>query len=113
MYTTASTSSTIWIDGNCIDCSTGRDEGACLNPEHEHAGIFCMWHLFTHDEHTVGEMCLEEGCGKQWFYSPDWSTPECRTMRDKERESRLFRWLMNIERLLGGWKWRGVWEYRP
>jgi hypothetical protein len=81
----------------------------CDNPEHEHAPIYCMWHQFLRREHEAGQICFE--CGLQWFYAEDWSTPECRAMLERERRSRRYRWGVQFDRLLSGWKWRAVWKF--
>lgn len=69
-----------FIAANCINEETGRDEGRCMNKAHLHSPIYCMAHGQTPDEHVVGGMCIDDDCGKQWFFNADWSVPECRAM---------------------------------
>lgn len=88
--------------------STGEQ---CTDPEHEHAPIYCMWHGQMYSEHEAGQMCLD--CDKQWFFSPDWSTPQCRRFREFEGSSRIRLFFARVDRLIQGWKWRNAWTYKP
>lgn len=99
------------IPANCIDGESGLDEGRCEEKEHFHCPIYCMWHGQTPDEHAVGAMCIN--CDRQWFYSPDWSTPECHAAREFEGSSRLRLLAARIDRLMSGWRWRNAIGYKP
>lgn len=90
---------------------TRVDEDACTDADHEHVPIYCMWHGQMYGEHDVGRMCLD--CDKQWFFAPDWSSPECRVERGLERSSRLRLWVARLDRLISGWKWHDARTYKP
>lgn len=85
-----------FVPSNCVDCDIGVDEGVCVDPSHEdeHAPIYCMWHGQAYKEHEVGGMYLE--CHKQWFFSSDWSSPECRALLDRvPLWRRALHWIRN------------------
>lgn len=83
----------------------------CVETDHVHAPIYCMWHGQTYGEHEVGGMCLD--CDKQWFFESDWSTAECRNERASEGSSRLRLFMARLDRWLLGWTWRNAWSYKP